>query len=191
VTRVVQEWVQVFVLVANAGGGRGSAHGRQHPYSGALAACHIDDLFGTVAGGGYAHYGAEQAAIAASHPVSGARSGPFGITANCIPPGVIATGGSWRGSFREHPKQSRPRRVGRPTAARDGRGLRQGGRVPRDRFVGLRDRSCYPDRWRLGPGIIGVRLGLPKDLHPSNEVRAFLYKEYTLCLYNYRGRRGV
>jgi NAD(P)-dependent dehydrogenase (short-subunit alcohol dehydrogenase family) len=44
-TRVVQEWGRVDVLVANAGGGRGSAHGYQgqRPRSGAVAACHGDE----------------------------------------------------------------------------------------------------------------------------------------------------
>src|SRR6201987_1960841 len=44
------------------------------------------------ADGGYAHYGAAKAAIAHYTPYLAHDLGPFGITANCIAPGVIATG---------------------------------------------------------------------------------------------------
>jgi 3-oxoacyl-[acyl-carrier protein] reductase len=53
---------------------------------------------GSVAGsapsadGGYAHYGAAKAAIAHYTRALAQDLGPFGITANCIAPGVIATG---------------------------------------------------------------------------------------------------
>jgi 3-oxoacyl-[acyl-carrier protein] reductase len=42
--------------------------------------------------GGYAHYGAVKAAIAHYTRYLAQDLGPFGITANCIAPGVIATG---------------------------------------------------------------------------------------------------
>jgi 3-oxoacyl-[acyl-carrier protein] reductase len=44
------------------------------------------------ADGGYAHYGAAKAAIAHYTCYLAQDLGPFGITANCIAPGVIATG---------------------------------------------------------------------------------------------------
>src|SRR5207237_3205212 len=53
---------------------------------------------GSVAGpvlsvaGGYAHYGAAKAAIAHYTRYLAQDLGPFGITVNCIAPGVIATG---------------------------------------------------------------------------------------------------
>ncbi|WP_439814312.1 SDR family NAD(P)-dependent oxidoreductase [Zavarzinia sp. CC-PAN008] len=48
---------------------------------------------GSVAGigGGYAHYGANKAAIAHYTRYLAQELGPFGINANCIAPGVIAT----------------------------------------------------------------------------------------------------
>ena len=46
----------------------------------------------TSADGGYAHYGAAKAAIAHYTRYLAQDLGPFGITANCIAPGVIATG---------------------------------------------------------------------------------------------------
>jgi len=42
--------------------------------------------------GGYAHYGAAKAAIAHYTRYLAQELGPYGITANCIAPGVIATG---------------------------------------------------------------------------------------------------
>ena len=42
--------------------------------------------------GGYAHYGAAKAAIAHYTRYLAQELGPFGITANCIAPGSIATG---------------------------------------------------------------------------------------------------
>jgi 3-oxoacyl-[acyl-carrier protein] reductase len=42
--------------------------------------------------GGYAHYGAAKAAIAHYTRYLAQDLGPYGITANCIAPGVIATG---------------------------------------------------------------------------------------------------
>jgi 3-oxoacyl-[acyl-carrier protein] reductase len=44
------------------------------------------------ADGGYAHYGAAKAAIAHYTRYLAQDLGPFGITVNCIAPGVIATG---------------------------------------------------------------------------------------------------
>jgi 3-oxoacyl-[acyl-carrier protein] reductase len=48
---------------------------------------------GSVAGvgGGYAHYGANKAAIAHYTRYLAQEMGPYGVTANCIAPGVIAT----------------------------------------------------------------------------------------------------
>ena len=124
VARVVEQWSQVDVLVANAGGGRGRPVDTK---ASALdpALLHLVvamNLFGTVytcnavapimkrqrsgkiitvssvAGtgpsvdGGYAHYGAAKAANAHYTRYLAQDLGPFGITANCIAPGVIATG---------------------------------------------------------------------------------------------------
>jgi 3-oxoacyl-[acyl-carrier protein] reductase len=44
------------------------------------------------ADGGYAHYGAAKAAIAYYTRYLARDLGPFGITANCIVPGVTSTG---------------------------------------------------------------------------------------------------
>src|ERR1700751_1032944 len=44
------------------------------------------------ADGGYAHYGADKAAIPHYTRDLAQDLGPYGITANCIAPGVIATG---------------------------------------------------------------------------------------------------
>src|SRR5260370_34055764 len=91
-----------------------SVHGYQgqHARSGAPTACHgnepvrdrvflqrgcpdhVSSVAGTApsADGGYAHYGAAKAAIAHYTRYLAQDLGPFGITANCIAPGVIATG---------------------------------------------------------------------------------------------------
>jgi len=124
VTRVVQEWGRVDVLVANAGGGRGRPMDtKASSLDPALLQLVVEmNLFGTVyscnavapvmkqqrsgkiitvssvagmapsADGGYAHYGAAKAAIAHYTRYLAQDLGPFGITANCIAPGVIATG---------------------------------------------------------------------------------------------------
>src|SRR5246127_344534 len=54
----------------------------------------ISSVAGTApsADGGYAHYGAAKAAIAHYTRYLAQDLGPFGITVNCIAPGVIATG---------------------------------------------------------------------------------------------------
>ncbi|HEV7994650.1 MAG TPA: SDR family oxidoreductase [Stellaceae bacterium] len=54
----------------------------------------VSSIAGTApsADGGYAHYGAAKAAIAHYTRYLAQDLGPFGITANCIAPGVIATG---------------------------------------------------------------------------------------------------
>ena len=54
----------------------------------------VSSVAGTApsADGGYAHYGASKAAIAHYTRYLAQDLGPFGITANCIAPGVIATG---------------------------------------------------------------------------------------------------
>ena len=54
------------------------------------------------------------------------------------------------GHPRQQPEQSGSGRVGGPAAARQRRGLRQGGRVPGDRPVRLCDRGGDPDRRRAG-----------------------------------------
>jgi NADP-dependent 3-hydroxy acid dehydrogenase YdfG len=66
----------------------------------------------------------------ALHAGSAQNLGLLGINPNCIASGVIATERISRRSFRGEPEQSRSGRVGCSTAARNGRGLRQGGRVP-------------------------------------------------------------
>jgi 3-oxoacyl-[acyl-carrier protein] reductase len=54
----------------------------------------VSSLAGTAlsADGGYAHYAAAKAAVAHYTRYLAQDLGPFGITANCIAPGVIATG---------------------------------------------------------------------------------------------------
>ncbi len=54
----------------------------------------VSSVAGTApsADGGYAHYGAAKAGIAHYTRYLAQDLGPFGITANCIAPGVIATG---------------------------------------------------------------------------------------------------
>jgi 3-oxoacyl-[acyl-carrier protein] reductase len=54
----------------------------------------VSSVAGTApsADGGYARYGAAKAAIAHYNRYLAQDLGPFGITANCIAPGVIATG---------------------------------------------------------------------------------------------------
>ena len=76
---------------------------------------------GSVAGvgGGYAHYGANKAAIAHYTRYLAQELGPFGITANCIAPGFIATARivQLAGSARGDNDQARHiplRRVGQP-----------------------------------------------------------------------------
>jgi 3-oxoacyl-[acyl-carrier protein] reductase len=61
----------------------------------------VSSVAGTApsADGGYAHYGAAKAAIAHYTRYLAQDLGPFGITANCIAPGVIPPGGSWRRLF--------------------------------------------------------------------------------------------
>jgi 3-oxoacyl-[acyl-carrier protein] reductase len=112
----------------------------------------VSSVAGTApsADGGYAHYGAAKAAIAHYTRYLAQDLGPFGITANCIAPGVICDRPYHAdGDSRKRAEQSRSGRVGRAAAAWDGRGLRQGGRVPGDRSVRLCDRGCDPDRWRV------------------------------------------
>jgi 3-oxoacyl-[acyl-carrier protein] reductase len=124
VTRVVEQWGRVDVLVANAGGGRGRPiDTKASTIDPALLDLVVGmNLYGTVyccnavapvmkrqrsgkiitvssvaglspsAEGGYAHYGAAKAAIAHYTRYLAQDLGPYGITANCIAPGVIATG---------------------------------------------------------------------------------------------------
>ena len=59
--------------------------------------------------GGYAHYGAAKAAIAHYTRYLAQDLGPHGITANCIAPGLIATGRVVRDCVRQQPgRQHRP-----------------------------------------------------------------------------------
>jgi len=116
VARVVEQWGRVDVLVANAGGGRGRpVDTKASTIDPALLDLVVGmNLFGTVdccnavapvivtvssvaglsssADGGYAHYGAAKAAIAHYTRYLAQDLGPYGITANCIAPGVITTG---------------------------------------------------------------------------------------------------
>src|SRR5215831_10436891 len=104
--------------------------------------------------GGYAHYGAAKAAIAHYTRYLAQDLGPFGITVNCIAPGVIATGRIMATVIPGSVQSNRDRaELVAAAAARDGRGLRQSGRVPRDRPVGLCDWCGDPDRWRVGSRV--------------------------------------
>jgi 3-oxoacyl-[acyl-carrier protein] reductase len=122
VSRVVERWGRVDVLVANASGrGRPMDTKASDLDPGLLQLVVSMNLFGTVymvnavapimkeqrsgkistvsliAGtgpsvdGGYVHYGAAKAAIAHYTRYLTQDLGPFGIAANCIAPGVIAT----------------------------------------------------------------------------------------------------
>ncbi len=123
VDEVTSAWGRVDILVANAGGGRGTPRettatlvspellelvtgmnffGTVHSCS-AVAPVMKEQRSGrivTVAsyaglvagvGGGYAHYGANKAAIAHYTRYLAQELGPYGINANCIAPGVIET----------------------------------------------------------------------------------------------------
>jgi NAD(P)-dependent dehydrogenase (short-subunit alcohol dehydrogenase family) len=117
----------------------------------------VSSVAGTApsADGGYAHYGAAKAAIAHYTRYLAQDLGPFGITVNCIAPGVIATGRIMATVIPGSIQSNRDRaELVAPTAARDRRGLCQGGRVPGDRPLRLCYRHGYPDRRRFGAGII-------------------------------------
>src|SRR6202011_3657219 len=103
VAEVVARWGRVDVLVANAGGGRGrpmdtKASGLDPALLQLVVGMNLIVTVSSVAGtapsadGGYAHYGTAKAAIAHYTRYLAQDLGPFGITANCIAPGVIATG---------------------------------------------------------------------------------------------------
>src|SRR5208282_5617391 len=99
------------------------------------------------ADGGYAHYGAAKAAIAHYTRYLAQDLGPYGITANCIAPGLIATGRIMQtvipgsaSSNRDRTEQVALRRLGTVE------GLRQGRRVPLYRPFGLCVESGDPDR---------------------------------------------
>ena len=106
--------------------------------------------------GGYAHYGAAKAAS----PITRAtRARPRAVRYHCelhrtrrdrdrpdhgdgdsrVASRAIRTDPSWS-----------------PCGGWDGRGLRQSGRVPRDRSVRLRDWRGDPSRWRAGAGVAGI-----------------------------------
>ena len=121
VARVVEQWARVDVLVANARGRPVDTKASTIDPT-LLDLVVSMNLFGTVyscnavapfmkrqrsgkivtvssvaglsasADGGYAHYGAAKAAIAHYTRYLAQDLGPYGITANCIAPGVIATG---------------------------------------------------------------------------------------------------
>lgn len=123
VAEVNSAWGRVDVLVANAGGGRGSlAETKASIVSPELLELVTKiNLFGTVhccssvapimkeqrsgkiitvsshagqvagLGGGYAHYGANKAAIAHYTRYLAQELGRFGINVNCISPGMIST----------------------------------------------------------------------------------------------------
>jgi 3-oxoacyl-[acyl-carrier protein] reductase len=134
---VQKAWGRIDILVANAGGGRGTPaettgtkvtpellelvtrmnfYGTVHSTAAVAPAMKerkygkivtVASYAGSVAGigGGYAHYGANKAAIAHYTRYLAQELGPFGITCNCIAPGVIETarivklmGGSNRGA---------------------------------------------------------------------------------------------
>jgi len=103
-----------------------------------------------------------------------------------------APAGSWRASSREGAGVTATGPSWCPAAARDGRGLRQSRRVPRDRSVRLRDRSRDPDRWRVGARIIarqranasraanrGLAQG-PMRLFAAEERRRSRHQQYVL-----------
>ena len=123
VDEVVAAWGRVDVLVANAGGGRGTpaettatlvpkdllelvtgmnlfgtvyscsavAPVMKEQRSGRIVT--VASYAGMVAGlgGGYAHYGANKAAIAHYTRYLAQELGPYNVNANCIAPGVIET----------------------------------------------------------------------------------------------------
>lgn len=123
VADVTKAWGRVDVLVANAGGGRGSLgetkasivspellelvtrinlFGTVHSCSavapimkeqGSGKIITVSSHAGQVAGlgGGYAHYGANKAAIAHYTRYLAQELGRYGINVNCISPGMIAT----------------------------------------------------------------------------------------------------
>lgn len=120
---VVTAWGRIDILVANAGGGRGTPKDTrasmippdllelvtQMNFYGTVHSCSavaptmkaqkagkiitVASYAGLVAnaGGGYAHYGANKAAIAHYTRYLAQELGPHGVTANCIAPGVIDT----------------------------------------------------------------------------------------------------
>jgi len=123
VDEVAKAWGRVDVLVANAGGGRGTPQETAASivpkalleqvtgmnfygtvYSCSAVAPHmkqqrsgkivtVASYAGLVAriGGGYAHYGANKAAIAHYTRYLAQELGPYNINANCIAPGLIET----------------------------------------------------------------------------------------------------
>jgi 3-oxoacyl-[acyl-carrier protein] reductase len=123
VDEVNRAWGRVDILVANAGGGRGTPRDTTATlvppdllalvtgmnFFGTVHSCSavapvmkaqrsgkivtVASYAGLVAGigGGYAHYGANKAAIAHYTRYLAQELGPYGINANCIAPGVIET----------------------------------------------------------------------------------------------------
>jgi 3-oxoacyl-[acyl-carrier protein] reductase len=74
--------------------------------------------------GGYAHYGAAQAAVAHYTRYLAQDLGPFGITATASRPASSPPGGSWQPSFQAVAKATAIGLSCRSSAARDSRGLR-------------------------------------------------------------------
>jgi NAD(P)-dependent dehydrogenase (short-subunit alcohol dehydrogenase family) len=154
----------------------------------------ISSVAGTApsADGGYAHYGAAKAAIAHYTRYLAQDLGPFGITVNCIAPGVIATGRIMATIIRA---AARATAIGpsHSKASRNGRGLRQGRRVPRDRPLRLCDRGGDPNRWRLGAGIIGSveREHLVADQSAARDRERWFYTENIHSSYTARPDTGT
>ena len=166
VARVVQEWGRVDVLVANAGGGRGRpTDTKASSLDPALLQLVTEmNLFGTVITVSSGPHHPPMAAMPITgqqgryrplHAVSGAGSRAFRDHRELYRARRDRDrkdhGDRHSGQHAEQPRSSR---VSGSTASRYRGGLRQGRRVPGDRFVRLRDRRCDPDRWRVGAGIV-------------------------------------
>jgi 3-oxoacyl-[acyl-carrier protein] reductase len=110
------------------------------------------------ADGGYAHYGAAKAAIAHYTRYLAQDLGPYGITANCIAPGVIATGRIMQtvlpGSSDSNRDRSELVALRRLGTVEDCAKVVEFLATDLSR---LRDRSGGPDRRRIAPRITNRR----------------------------------
>ena len=114
----------------------------------------ISSVAGTApsADGGYAHYGA--AKYRPLHAISGAGSRAIRHQRKLHRPRRDRHRADYADRHSgQQPEQPRSGRGGRSAQTRDGRGLRQGGRVFGDRPVRLCDRSSDPNRRRIGAGL--------------------------------------